>query len=119
VLYIDDVNWGPRPLRLMKCWAEYNGYAEFVRAKLLSFHQDGWGGHVLKMKLKMIKHSLKEWHQQHTKNIDSKISDLKNRLSSLDTKAEEIELQEEEIQELHDFSVNLDSLSRVHTNMNR
>jgi hypothetical protein len=27
VLFIEDVNWGPRPLRLMKCWADYNGYA--------------------------------------------------------------------------------------------
>jgi len=118
VLFIEDVNWGPRPLRLMKCWADYNGYAKFVRDRLLSFNQDGWGRHVLKTKLKMIKLSLKEWHQQHTKNIDSKISNVKNRLSSLDSKAEEIELHEEEIQELHDLSVTLHSLSRVHTSMN-
>jgi len=43
MLYVDYTNWGPRPLRLMKCWAEFNGYAEFVRDKLNSF-QLGWMG---------------------------------------------------------------------------
>jgi len=23
VLHVDDANWGPRPLRMMKCWGEY------------------------------------------------------------------------------------------------
>jgi hypothetical protein len=118
VLHIDDAIWGPRPLRLMKCWADYQGYSEFVRDKLNSFCLDGWGGHVLKIKLKMIKQCLKEWHQQHTKNIDGKIMEVKNRIFSLDTKGEEAELQEEEIQELHDLSMNLHSLSHVHTSMN-
>ena len=78
VLNVDDADWGPRPLRLMKCWADYAGYAEFVREKLNSFSLDDWGGHVLKMNLKMIKSCLKEWHQQHTKNIKGKILDVKN-----------------------------------------
>jgi len=37
VLTVDDSNWGPRPLRLLKCWADYQGYAEFVREKLIVF----------------------------------------------------------------------------------
>ena len=95
-LSVDEANWGPRPLRMMKCWADYVGYAEFVRVKLNSFILDGWGGHVLKMKLKMIKLGLKEWHQHHTKNIEGKIMDVKNRISSIDTKGEECDLIEEE-----------------------
>jgi len=118
VLYVDETNWGPRPLRLMKCWSEYDGYAEFVREKLNSFNMDGWGGHVLKMKLKMIKCCLKEWHKKHSKNIKGKIFDVKNRLSFLDTKGEEGELLEEEAKELRELSVELHSMSRVHTSMN-
>ena len=41
VLSVDDLNWGSRPLRMMKCWADYQGYAEFVRGKLNSFFLDG------------------------------------------------------------------------------
>jgi len=113
VLNVDDANWGPRPLRLMKYWADYVGYAEFVCEKLNSFSLDGEGGHVVKMKLKMIKFCLKEWHQQHTKNIDGKILVAKNRLSSLDAKGDEAE-----VKETRELSVQLHSLSRVNTSMN-
>lgn len=62
VLDVDDSNWGPRPLRMLKCWSDFRGYSEFVRDKLNSFHLEGWGGFVLQKKLKMIKFGLKEWH---------------------------------------------------------
>ena len=48
LLHIDDANWGPRPLRMLKCWSDLPGYSDFVRAKWGSFHCEGWGGHVLK-----------------------------------------------------------------------
>lgn len=47
VLDVDDLNWGPRPLRMLKCWRDFAGYSEFVRENLNSFHLDGWGGFVL------------------------------------------------------------------------
>jgi len=25
VLRVDDKNWGPRPLRMLKCWADFPG----------------------------------------------------------------------------------------------
>lgn len=33
LLHVDDANWGPRPLRLLKCWFDYPGYEDFVREK--------------------------------------------------------------------------------------
>lgn len=33
VLRVDEENWGPRPLRMLKCWANFPGYALFVREK--------------------------------------------------------------------------------------
>jgi len=33
LLHIDDANWGPRPLRMLKCWSDLPGYTDFVRAK--------------------------------------------------------------------------------------
>jgi len=66
----------------------------------------------------MIKCCLKEWHQQHSKNIEGKILNVKNRISSLDLKGEECDLLAEETEELRDLSVELHSLSRMHTSMN-
>jgi len=66
----------------------------------------------------MIKFCLKAWHQQHSKNLDGKILDVKNQISSLDIKGEEVVLQDDEIKELHDVSANLHSMARVQTSMN-
>jgi len=66
VLTIDEENWGPRPSRLLKCWQEVPWYKKFVIEKWKSFEVTGWGGSVLKEKLKLIKGALKEWHLTHT-----------------------------------------------------
>jgi len=38
VLSVDVDNWGPRPLRMFKCWADFPGYAQFVWEKWGSFN---------------------------------------------------------------------------------
>jgi len=78
-----------------------------VKEKLLSFHTKGSGGYVLKDKLKLIKGSLKEWHQTHTSNLQSKISKVKDRISSLVVKSEKVESLEEELMELHSLSAEI------------
>jgi len=66
MLHVEETNWGPRPLHMLKCWADYPGYADFARAKWSSFNVERWGGHVLQQKFKLMKSCLKEWHQQHS-----------------------------------------------------
>jgi hypothetical protein len=60
-----------------------------------------------------MKLSLKDWHHNHTKNLDSKIMGVKSRIAQLDEKGEQFVLQDVEITELHDLSLSLHSLSRV------
>ncbi|PNX68491.1 cysteine-rich receptor-like protein kinase, partial [Trifolium pratense] len=57
-----------------------------VREKWNSFQLDGWGGFVLKEKLKWINTALKDWHSSHTQNMPSRIESLKDRLAVLDEK---------------------------------
>jgi phage antirepressor YoqD-like protein len=66
----------------------------------------------------MMKSSLKEWHQQHSQNMEGKITAAKPRISYFDSKAETDMLAEEEVKELQDLSVNLHSLSRVQSSIN-
>ena len=91
-LLIDDEDWGPRPTRMLKCWRDIPGYHQFVVEKWKSLKVDGWGGYVLKEKLKLVKVALKEWHSVHVHNIPGRIASLKTRLSDLDGKAEEEDL---------------------------
>ena len=102
---------------MLKCWADFPGYDEFVRDKWSSLDVHGWDGFVLQHKLKLIKMSLKEWHQHHTQNMEGKIRGTKERMATLDTRGETSDLDEEEVAELHELSENMHSLSRVHSSM--
>jgi hypothetical protein len=41
MLSVDEENWGPRPMRLLKCWQDMPGYSKFVRDKWCSFDVTG------------------------------------------------------------------------------
>ncbi|GAU40608.1 hypothetical protein TSUD_28140 [Trifolium subterraneum] len=111
VLSANEDDWGPRPLRMLKCWRDISGYNLFVRDKWNSLQVDEWGGYVLKEKFKMIKAALKDWHTTHVQNLPGRVDSLKTRLSVLDQKGEEEVLSEAEIAELHGVTVDIHSLS--------
>ncbi|CAJ2657018.1 unnamed protein product [Trifolium pratense] len=117
VLSANEDDWGPRPSRMLKCWKDVPGYHSFVKERWNSLQVDGWGGYVLKEKLKLIKAGLKEWHRAHTQNLPSRIETLKARLSALDEKGEEEALSEEELVEFQGVSVDIHSLSRLHASI--
>ncbi|KAK2392457.1 hypothetical protein QL285_065815 [Trifolium repens] len=118
VLASDEANWGPRPLRMLKCWRDVPGYNLFVKEKWGSLSVGGWGGFVLKEKLKVMKGALKEWHAAHAQNLSSRIDSLKLRLSSLDLKGEEDSLSEADLAEMHGVSADIHSLSRLQASIN-
>jgi len=104
-------------VRMLKCWENFTGYKEFVREKWSSYSLDGWGGYVLKEKLKCIKRDLKEWHHRHSKNLSSRISTLKDRISTLELKGKAKVLVGQELEDLHDYSEESFSLSRINSSI--
>ena len=76
---------------------------------------DGWGGFVLKEKLKLIKLALKEWHQSHAQNLPARILGLKDKIEVLDLRGESEVLCEDEIEELHGLTEELFSLVRINS----
>lgn len=103
-LCIDVANWGPKPVRMLKCWENFTGYDSFVREKWSSFHLEGWGGFPLKEKFKLIKLALKEWHRNHSQNLPARICSLKDQTDALEVKVESAVLLAEEVESLHGFS---------------
>lgn len=100
-----------------KCWQDLPGYHQFVTDKWSSLTIDGWGGFVLKEKLRLIKSALKEWHLTHSTNIPAKLDSLKARLSSLDGRSADGVLSPVEIEELRGTTHEIHSLSRVNTSI--
>jgi hypothetical protein len=82
---------------MLKCWQELSWYKQFVLENWHSYQITGWGGFVLREKLKLIKSALKEWHSLHVRNIPGKIVALKNRLSKLDEDGEDGGLSSDEV----------------------
>ncbi|WJX34558.1 hypothetical protein P8452_22662 [Trifolium repens] len=82
-----------------------------------SLRVDGWGGYVLKEKLKLIKVALKDWHKFHTQNLPSRIEAKKDRLAALDQKGEEEVLSEAELAEFVGITSDIHSLSRLHASI--
>jgi hypothetical protein len=89
----------------------------FVRDKWNSLRVDGWGGYVLKEKLKLIKAALKDWHKAHAHNFPSRIEAKKERLTALDQKAEEEILSEAELVDFFGVTSDIHSLSRLHASI--
>lgn len=102
---------------MLKCWENFPGYSNFVRDAWMSFHVDGWGGCVLKEKLKLLKLALKEWHQRHCQNLPARMLCLREKIAELDLKGENELLIEGEVEELHGFSEELFSLSRANSSI--
>ena len=61
----------------------------------------------------MIKLALREWHQSHSQNLPAKIMSLKDKISTLDFQGESVDLHEEEVEDLHSFTEELSTLSRM------
>jgi hypothetical protein len=68
---------------------------------------------VLKEKLKLLKGCLKEWHEQHGRNMVSKLKDVKERRLALEVKGEVEDLIDSEREELLFLSLHVFSLSRM------
>jgi len=68
---------------------------------------EGWGDFVIKENVKKIKFALKLWHHNHTKNLPEWILLLKERISLLDCKGENLLLLEDAVEELHCLTTEL------------
>jgi hypothetical protein len=99
---------------MLKCWADIPGYKSFFCSKWRSFQVEGWGGYIMKEKLRLIKEALKEWH---THNLSGKITNAKHRIAELDEKGETYLLGEEEVEELHDLFEDLHPMFHIQSNI--
>jgi len=65
----------------------------------------------------LIKLALREWHQSHSQNLPTKIQSLKVKIEALNLKGESEVLIDEEVEDLHGFTEELFSLSRINTSI--
>ncbi|KAH1266004.1 putative mitochondrial protein [Glycine max] len=64
LLKTDMVDWGPKPFRVLDWWLKNKEYQTLVKESWTGDQQAGWGGFVLKKKLRNLKSSLKQWSRE-------------------------------------------------------
>ena len=65
MLKSQSIDWGPKPFRILDCWLKDQSFKKLVQQTWSNNNQGGWGGFVLKQKIKALKVSIKEWNKTH------------------------------------------------------
>lgn len=66
-------DWGVKPFRFVNAWLSHPQFREVVEKSWREGGLAGWGGYVVKEKLKCLKEDLKRWNRDHFGHIDNKI----------------------------------------------
>lgn len=62
LLWSKFVDWSPKPFRILDCWLMDKSFSSILQECWRSNQQRGWGGFVLKEKIKRLKARLKIWN---------------------------------------------------------
>ncbi|GKV11959.1 hypothetical protein SLEP1_g23168 [Rubroshorea leprosula] len=92
ILKNEMVDWGPKPFKFFDAWLEQPGCIEVIKKAWNSSDEKGWKGYRFKEKLKRTKNALKEWNDNSTTKVDSKINEAEKEIALLDEKGEKDQL---------------------------
>lgn len=107
ILEIKAKDQGLKPFRCFNVWMSHHDFSSFVTSKWQSYMIEGWGGYVLKEKLKCLKTDLKQQHKLVFGSIDSRMENQCNGLHSLDILDDLFGLEDQEIVRRNEISARL------------
>ena len=83
----------------MDCWLSDASFKKTVTESWTSNQISGWGGYVLKQKIKALKNSLKAWNRDHFGDTFKRFKKIEQELNKLEesTSDRHLSLQEEGI----------------------
>ncbi|KAH1197835.1 hypothetical protein GmHk_18G051524 [Glycine max] len=71
-------------LRIMDWWLKDKGFQNLVKLEWGNYHPQGWGGLVLKQKIKFIKQRIRQWSISQGHISTRKVLNLKKELNALE-----------------------------------
>ncbi|KAL8512924.1 hypothetical protein ACS0TY_019184 [Phlomoides rotata] len=84
-------NWGPIPFKMINWWIDIESFRNLVSNFWRNTSVEGWGGFVLKEKMKMLKLEIKNWKRGYGTNFSKEIEEAEMKLANLDSKLEQEE----------------------------
>ncbi|KAL8481726.1 hypothetical protein ACS0TY_028027 [Phlomoides rotata] len=88
---------GPKPFKFFNQWTQHPSYKDLIETVWSSSNIRGWGGYVLKEKLKELKTELKTWSREIFNGMDRRIKEKKEEIEKLDLWDDTFGLEEDEI----------------------
>ena len=119
VLRSKEIDWGPKPFRILDCWLSDKSFKEAVHHSWTSIQQPGWGGIILKQKLKNLKHSLKAWNRHLFGDTLSKIKRIEAELNKLEEDTIQRQLSPHEQQQRKQLQEDLWAAAQAHESLLR
>lgn len=101
-----NLNWGPRPFRVLNCWFHDPGFFKFVENEWSRLHFNGWGAFILKENLRALRLRLKTWNAEVFGDLTKRRREIEQKMMEMDLKAEDGVLSEEEAKENRDLQLN-------------
>lgn len=92
------VDWGPRPFRILDCWLTENSFKKAVQDSWTSNQLRGWGGFVLKEKIKRLKDSIKVWNRDHYGDTLKKYMKIQEDMNKFEENTIDRQLTPQEVQ---------------------
>ena len=92
------IYWGPKTFKIMDWWLKDKGFQNLVAHKWGNYHPCGWGGYVLKQKLKFIKVCIRQWSLSNGVINARKIQNLKRELNILEVGINDRTLSQAEVE---------------------
>ena len=97
ILRSTTIDWGPKPFRVLDCWLSDPSFKETVKNCWLSSQLPGWGGFVLKEKIKILKQKLKIWNKESYGDTLKKVIKIEEELNKLEEETTNRQLSVEEV----------------------
>nr|KYP47721.1 hypothetical protein KK1_030603 [Cajanus cajan] len=89
ILKMEDLDWGPKPFKVLNCWRNEVGFVDFVKNEWRGLKVEGWAGFILKENLRGMKCKLKVWNKEVFGDLNKKINEARKQVTRLDCKGED------------------------------
>ncbi|XP_058092477.1 uncharacterized protein LOC131238909 [Magnolia sinica] len=84
----DDNDWGPKPFRFNSSWLLIEGFSKQISEWWSSFQVEGFGGHGLLAKLRLLKNNLKQWKKSILHKRENEMDFILPELQKIDADSE-------------------------------
>lgn len=88
----NDVNWGPKPFKVINGWFENKEFVSFVEESCKKMRIEGKHAYVLKEKMKLFRNTLRTWNKEVFGWLDLKVEEAVSRINDEEVTPNSVEV---------------------------